>query len=244
MVNKKLYENFHSKTKSQRNVVTDNNFTYHIILDIIKKYIDHNLSVLDIGCGAGTITLYIASHYQAEVLGIDISDKAVKACIESSNKLNLTNVKFKRLDFPMGIPSGKYDVVLCFEVIEHINNDRLAIHKIYDLLNKNGVVILSTPSANAPLYRLGLVSKFDKKVGHLRRYTSHQLVRMFEDENFKIISVIKTEGILRNFLFVNTYAGKLIKLIRFPLTILFNVIDHLLLLIFGEADLFIVARKP
>ena len=70
------------------------------------------------------------------------------------------------------------------------------------------ILIITTPSSNAPLYRLGLATEFDKKVGHIRRYTQSELRQKAKAAGYKIVYEQKNEGIVRNFLFFKPHCRK------------------------------------
>lgn len=154
---RKKHEIFHESTSIQKKIINEKNFTYRIIFNVLNKYIRKNKKILDVGCGSGTLSLNLASKGN-KVLGIDISGKAIAACRESARIIGLNNAEFKRMDFPNDIPKAKFDYIICCEVIEHLKNDELALEKIFSVLNKNGIAIISTPSENAPLYKLGMAN--------------------------------------------------------------------------------------
>ncbi len=237
-----LYSRFHKRTNSQRKVIDENNFTYKLILRTLSKYIKKNKKILDIGCGAGTIALYCGSKGN-NVLGIDISAEAIRAAKKSASFLELNNVKFETRNFPVEYPKAKYDLIICTEVIEHLEDDKKALKTIYKLLSPNGIAIISTPSRNAPLYRLGLANGFDKRVGHLRRYSLENLIELSKQCGFKVVTDYKQEGIIRNSLFILPYFGELIRLIKFQLVDVVTYIDNISLKLFGESQLFIVLKK-
>ncbi len=240
---KNVHELFHTKTGIHEKIVSANNFTYRHIIELIDKYVSPGMKVLDIGCGSGTLTFYMANK-GIKVLGIDISNKSVEKCKESAEFLKLQNLtSFKTMDFPDRSPGGLFDFVLLTEVIEHLENDNLAIKKIHALLKPRGILLLTTPSRNAPLFRLGLADTFDKKVGHLRRYTLSELEKKLTKQGFTILEKKKKEGILRNFLFINPIAGKSIRFIKFFISDLVTLLDTLSLWIFGESNIYIVAKK-
>jgi len=240
---KKQYDKFHKNTSSQSKIITENNFTYRHIIRFINKYLEKNARVLDIGCGAGTICFYIASKGN-NVFGFDISAKAIKACQESSQIMGLDKfVKFKVVDFPNETVKEKFDLIIFSEVIEHLQDDNLALKRIYSMLNNNGVLIITTPSKHAPLHRLGYAKGFDKRVGHLRRYTIDDLSKLCKNAGFRIIETHKIEGILRNFLYLNPYAGKFVRFIKFLISDVVSFIDNLTIPIFGESNIIVVARK-
>ena len=239
---KAIHEKYHEKTNIQKKIIPENNFTYRLIIPVIKKYLEPGMKILDIGCGAGTLGFYFADKGY-DILGIDISEKAISDCKKSAEYLKLKNAKFQTIDFPNKIPKGKFDIVIFTEVIEHLKDDKLAIKKISNLLKENGLLILSTPSKNAPLYRLGLTKKFDEKVGHLRRYDIGTLEKYFRENNFIIEEEIKVEGIIRNFLFINPLAGKSIRFLKSYIGDVATYLDYLSLLAFGESNSIIIARK-
>ncbi len=158
--------------------------------------------------------------------------------------MGLKNVSFEVLDFPRDkLRPNNYDVILLLEVIEHIEEDAKALQLLYSRLNINGILILSTPSKNAPLYRLGLTKDFDKRVGHLRRYREKELLDQIKSAGFNIIEIKKNEGILRNFLYTNSIAGNAIRFIKFFIVDLISYLDNLSMLIFGESDFIVIAKK-
>ncbi len=239
----KFYNLFHSKSTIQKKIISRRNFTYRVLLGLVDEHLDSGIKLLDIGCGAGTLGFYAASKGCC-VVGVDVSSKVISTCKKSAAGLGLSDkVRFKTIDFPKKLPNGSYDLIFFIEVMEHLEDDDIAIAKIYKLLNRNGILILSTPSINAPLHRWGFAQKFDIKVGHLRRYDINMLSNMIEKKGFKIIKTKKTEGLLRNFLYYNSYAGKIIRFIKYFFSDVVTFIDNLLISIFGESNIVIVAKK-
>ncbi|MDP3987945.1 MAG: class I SAM-dependent methyltransferase [Candidatus Levybacteria bacterium] len=241
---RKLYEDFHKISLVQKKIIKKNNFTYRNLIEILEKYIKNYQikSALDIGCGVGTVSLYLGNK-GIETFGIDISKKAILAASESAKLLELNNVSFKVMNFPDEVPSQNFDLIICSEVLEHLENDNLAFKRFYSNLKNGGLVIISTPSKNAPLYRLGMAKKFDLEVGHLRRYSLEELIVKCRRNKFIVIETFKKEGILRNFLFLNPLAGKLIRFIKFFASDIITFFDEILAKVFGESNLFLVMEK-
>lgn len=241
---KSIHEKYHKRTHKQLRIISSGNFTYRILLPQIEKYLDPKIKkILDIGCGAGTLCLYLADKGY-KITGIDISEKAIGECKKSAEVLGLKNkTEFLSGDFQTKAIPQKFDLIIFTEVIEHLENDTLALKKIHGLLNPNGILILSTPSQNAPLYKLGILKKFDREVGHLRRYKLDELMKLMKDQGFKIVETSKSEGIVRNFLFTNPIAGKSIKVINKIGGNFVTFVDNISLKLFGESQLFIVAKK-
>lgn len=239
------YENWHNQTRPQKKLIKRNNFTHRILLDFVEKYLQKEDKVLDIGCGAGTVCLFIAGTYGNQVLGVDVSKTAIKTCQESARLIGIENkCKFKAADFLDFRKSGQFDLIICSEVIEHLEGDVEALRKMYQLLRPAGRLILSTPAVDAPLKRWGFLDDYDKETGHLRRYTMTKLTRMLANVGFQIMETKKTEGLLRNFFFVTNLGKPFCRFIKFFLSDLMTFLDDKLFLpLFGNSQIFIIGQK-
>ena len=239
-----FYDLFHKKSHLAHKVISKNNFTYFYILQIINRLRIKKGKVLDIGCGDGTISLFLASNGWS-VVGFDVSKKAVDIANKNAKNLGLrTNCKFFLKDIEKITKiDHKFDLIICSEVLEHLRNDDSLLVILSRTLSENGLIIISVPSTNAPLYKLGLAKNFDREVGHLRRYSVDSIKKIVEDARFKIIQIDRTESILRNSLFLFKPLGFFIKFIRGFLVKVFHILDKFLVLVFGESQIFIVAKK-
>lgn len=240
------YEKFHKGSKIQSKIIKRKNFTYGKLIQLLEKYLNKEDMILDIGCGIGTIDFYLADKCK-HLLGIDVSKGAIKVCRENSRVLGLEKkLEFKQSNFPVQNLLGQFNLIICSEVLEHLENDRQAVKTVFKLLSSGGVVIFSVPSQNAPLYRIGFLNKFEKKVGHLRRYLSEDLKEIINKEGFTIKEFVKTEGLLRNFLFVNPLGWIVIKVLNNvgSMSDIVTFFDNLSINFFGESNIFIVVQKP
>ncbi len=203
-------------------------------------------TLLDYGCGVGSLTYYFSKFFN-ESIGVDVSEKAIQIANQSiENVKSLNNVvKFFTLkNFDNKTHTNRFDLIICSEVIEHVKDDKELIKKMFRYSRKKGILFLSTPSLNAPLYRLGLLKNFDVRVGHLRRYSVDNLVKLVEHEGFVVKKVIKTEGILRNSLYTLKPLGFIVRFIKGPLVTMFSILDDYLVVLFGESDIQVIAQKP
>jgi len=240
-----FYDNFHKKTIFQKRVVNSKNFTYRDLLKVIIKLVKPNCKILDIGCGAGTIDFFLASKGNY-VTGIDVSLTAIESCIKSSRLMGLeNNLNFFQMCFPDQIPTNMFEIIIFSEVLEHINSEKKSLDAINKILQTKGIVIVSVPSLNAPLFKLGFLKKFDKEVGHLRRYSQKSITKLFNDNGFMVIEVLKTEGILRNSLFVFPCFNLFVKCLNKYnfLSDVVSFLDRSLIKIFGESNIILLARK-
>lgn len=238
-----LCEKLHKNSRLQKRIINKKNFTYRNLIDVLDKYIKVGDKVFDIGCGVGTIVFYLANQ-GCEVSGIDISKKAISMAKENSKTFGLEKrMRFLNISFPEEPIKGKYDLIIASEVLEHLCNDGLAVKAMKDLLVEDGKIIISTPSSNAPLYRMRLLEKFDKRVGHKRRYSEKSLKKLISKAGLKVDRIIKTEGILRNALFTIKPLGQITRFIKGPISDIVTFLDNIALRLFGESNIYIIASK-
>ncbi len=101
------------------------------------------LKVLDVGCGGGFTSEYLAEK-DANVYGIDMSSKLIKVAKDHSQSRSLD------IDYRQGaaenLPFGKetFDVVVCVDVLEHVSDLRRVIFEISRVLKNNGVFLFDT----------------------------------------------------------------------------------------------------
>ena len=241
-----INERYHLKSKVQKRVITTKNFTYRILISIINRHVGKNKSIIDLGSGVGTLDFYLAFKGN-NVTGIDASKLAITIAKANAKALGLSaKVKFVQKDLITGKISGKYDVVLLTEVVEHLKNESVVLKRAYQLLKKGGILIVSTRSSNAPLYKFNLAKMHDKRVGHLHRYSIDKLERLLKKANFSAIEMGKREGILRDFLFSFPIFGSQVVRIANKFGVvsdLLSILDYVSMKMFGEAQIYLVAKK-
>lgn len=239
---KRFYDSYHQKNDRFHGVIRRNNFTYYYLLSLLDAagLSDvRGLKILDVGCGVGTMSLYFAAQ-GAQVTGVDISPRAIEIAQAAAKDIGLRNVTFLNGEVEKG--RGSYDVVLCSEIVEHVPDESGFLRLIHSNLRKGGTLILTTPSSENVLYRLGYYKSFDAEVGHLRRYTPTTLRHVMEEAGFTVKTLRAVEGPLRNILFTSPL-GILIKGIKGPLIQLFHAIDEVSAKLFGAADLQVTAIR-
>ena len=101
-------------------------------------------TVLDVGCGVGYGSYWLAQHGASKILAFDISSEAIMHAKEYYGHPNITFITGSAEDFKF---DEKFDVVTCFELIEHVYSQRSVIHCIHQALSDSGVLIISTPRA-------------------------------------------------------------------------------------------------
>ena len=130
------------------------------ILDQVNNRNIKNLKILDVGCGGGIICEPLA-RLGAKVTGIDFAPNNIKAAKIHSKK-NKLKINYINKDIEKSEIDKKFDIILMFEVLEHLDNWKKTIKKIKKNLNKNGIIIFSTINRNllSKLFAIDLAENF------------------------------------------------------------------------------------
>ena len=216
------------------------------MISIIDRYVHRKSMIVDLGCGAGTLDYYLASRGNY-VVGVDISENAIRTARSTAVALRLSErVKFLQKSLTSRSIQGKYAVVLLIEVIEHLSDEDMVLRLANRLLKKGGFLIISTRSVNAPLNKLNFTKSHDRNVGHLRKYTTGELEKIVIAAGFKVMEKGTREGFLRDFMFSFPKFGNQIVRLANKFELVSDVltsIDNILLEIFGESQIYLVAKK-
>jgi ubiquinone/menaquinone biosynthesis C-methylase UbiE len=99
--------------------------------------------VLDLGCGTGYGAAILAKSARV-VLALDVSQESIEFAKENYTAPNL---KFLVSDCnQLAISSGSIDVVVCFEVVEHLGDQQTFLKEVRRVLRRDGVLVISTPN--------------------------------------------------------------------------------------------------
>jgi len=109
-------------------------------LPAIDQNLKEEMTVLDVGCGAGWFANSAAQYYKCKVTGIDFNPVALERGREVSQLLNLKN-QFMEHDLFLYQPREKYDFVNSIGVLHHTDNCHEAIrHICRNLVKEDGLV--------------------------------------------------------------------------------------------------------
>jgi len=149
------------------------------IFEKIKPYLGRN--ILEIGSGIGNISKFLASGNRNIIL-TDIDKNYLEHLSHKfigNPKVKIIQLDILSANIPDNLPF-KIDTAVCASVLEHLEDDGVALSNIYSLLEKNGRLILLVPAL--PM----LYGSLDEKLGHFRRYSKKDLAKKLEAKNFDI----------------------------------------------------------
>ena len=99
-------------------------------------------TVLDIGCGSGIITCWIAEQLGSEgkVIAIENDQNQMNAARRNAEKRSIKNIEFKLCSaYDIDSLNVKFDFVYCRFVLHHLHKPEDVIAKIFQLLNTDGI---------------------------------------------------------------------------------------------------------
>jgi len=104
--------------------------------------------VLDAGSGSGYGSyLLVQRGKPREIIGVDLSEEAVEYASATYHHPKL-QYRVNNVEKLSGLEDESFDVVVSFEVIEHLNDIDAYLHAIRRVLKKDGIFIVSTPNKN------------------------------------------------------------------------------------------------
>jgi SAM-dependent methyltransferase len=107
--------------------------------------------VLDYGCGTGYGTHRLASRCKS-IVGVDVSQDAIDF---ARSRYFAENLRFHRVspveESPLPFAHSSFDVVLSFQVIEHLPNPDRYLAEVCRLLEEDGLLLLATPDRTSRL---------------------------------------------------------------------------------------------
>ena len=211
-----------------------NNYTSWTI-SLFSKYFGKN--ILEIGSGLGGVSQYLPKK---NITLSDIRPEYIKS-LKVKFGYKTININIEKDSFEK--QKYNFDTIITSNVFEHIKDDERALRNCFNLLNKNGKLLLFVPA------RPEIYGNIDIAMRHFRRYTKVELKEKTIKAGFKIIKIKYVNipgyfswwlrGKLSSELKVDSFMAAIFDKIFVPLLKL----EKYLSIPFGQS-LMLVARKP
>ncbi|MBQ3311496.1 class I SAM-dependent methyltransferase [bacterium] len=149
----------------------------NLIVNLINKYTKGNFKkYIEIGSGSGYIANAVKNKFKnSKIMVADIYLSMLNLCNRYIDKENLIQMNATNIPF-----SDEFDVIGMFDVLEHIDEDKVVLSQIYSALHDGGRFFVIVPQHKI------LWSKSDEYTGHVRRYSRKELIEKMENAGFKI----------------------------------------------------------
>lgn len=142
---------------------------------LVDKYSSKEKHALDIGCGSGIFSFYLAERTKS-VVAIDASAEMLRICREKQRNSALRNIEFINYDIDaLGQTlMGKADIIICSSVLEYLGDLDRSLELLHSLLNHNGILIFSLPnkrsfyrSIESIIFRLIGLPRYYRYIKHI-----------------------------------------------------------------------------
>lgn len=160
------------------------------IIEKFKPYLGD--VVAEIGAGNGNFTNFLVNEKIKRIFALEPSDNIyplLKNRFKEKKEVITINafLSEKCQEF-----SEFFDSVLYVNVLEHIKSDKEELAFAYKTIKKSGFILIFVPALP------WLYSKFDKKIGHFRRYSKKNLTEVVQKSGFSIrnISYFDSAGVI------------------------------------------------
>ena len=133
---------------------------WEVVSRLLPQSTDRRLDVLEVGCGQGGFGARLAQRYRY----VGVEPDAISCATARQRVAAAGDGEVRHGDLSAVKPDETFDLVVAFEVIEHIEDDAGALVEWAGHLRPGGWLLLSTPAWQK---RFGAA---DEMVGHFRRY--------------------------------------------------------------------------
>jgi len=147
----------------------------------VEKYTGNR--ILEVGCALGNFTKKIINR--EFICAIDME----KGYIEAIKDYFKGKDSFKAVKCDISLPEAlllkdnRFDTILCFNVLEHIKNDDVALRHMYQLLESRGFLCLIVPAFQS------IFGEMDKTDNHCLRYNKKVLLKKVQAAGFQVSDI-------------------------------------------------------
>lgn len=145
-----------------------------IIMKHISQIVDNRqsegeLRILNVGVATGRTSELLAAF--GKVKSVEFDEDCYNFTKENVEGIDLIQGSILELPFE----ADSFDLVCAFDVIEHVEDDQLAVNEMKRVCNSDGTVVITVPAF------MSLWSNHDVVNHHFRRYKLNQINNLFDD---------------------------------------------------------------
>ncbi|MBM3247388.1 class I SAM-dependent methyltransferase [Candidatus Pacearchaeota archaeon] len=236
------FANFNTTMVENMQTLSSMTNYYNWLSDIIRPHAGQR--ILDVGVANGNLSNFFLD--KDFLMGLDVSQdylEIVKKRFAGKSNFHTFLSDASDANKMMALKKYKFDTAITMNVLEHIEDDSLAIKNVYNVLEPGAKFLVIVPAMNF-LYAI-----LDFEGGHFRRYTKQELGLKLKRAGFKIIKMhyINVAGALGWYLNYVLLKKKLFAKGTFKLynnlVPLFRVVESIVKFPFGMSVI-AIAEKP
>lgn len=165
----------------------------------LQKWFPEARSLLEIGCGTGFVLSGIEREFPDLALsGSEIHIAGLRHAASRLNRAELFQMDAREIPF-----ADEFDVIGCFDVLEHITEDSDVLLQIFKAIRPGGGILITVPQH--PF----LWGPDDEYAEHVRRYTSTDLIRKLASARFRLAHITSFVSLLLPFMIASRSWRKL-----------------------------------
>jgi 2-polyprenyl-3-methyl-5-hydroxy-6-metoxy-1,4-benzoquinol methylase len=134
-------------------------------------------TVLEVGCGPGELIMDLKRLCpSARLSGLDLSTVAIEACRRAH-----PDVTFHVADIVESALDSSFDLVVCSEVTEHVDDPLRALRNMRAMTTDGGFLVLTTPH--------GRIHSTELAIGHVKHPTRSELTKWLQEAGFTVVRI-------------------------------------------------------
>ena len=152
----KEISDFYDKYTESQKKMWHNERHYFLLEKLKESGLNSNSTILEIGCGIGTMTNLIAPSVKSgKLISSDISSKSIELAITNNKRYkNIEFIVANSIDFTF--PALNYDFILLFDVLEHIQTEFRDdfIKNIVSVMQDKTKLLINVPAPHAHIHAI------------------------------------------------------------------------------------------
>lgn len=162
---------------------------YKKTIEKTKKHLKEKDKVLDFACGTGITTVELADSVE-NIFAIDISDKMIEVAKNKITDNSIENVNFTVCDIMDNtLKDDSFDVILAFNILYFLRNDKEVVRRIHSLLKKGGLFISVTDCFGEKNTMMTVLQSCLSKIGiipYMKKYKMKDIDSLLKESGFTI----------------------------------------------------------
>lgn len=190
-MDEEILKNERMYATSSEDMLLDHHYRYEFALNFIQK----GDLILDAASGCGYGVHYMAENSDCALsVGVDRSEHAMEWALKYFYSEKTFYVKSDLSKKDWEIPIAQFDVITCFETVEHMLDDKTFVKKLYDLLKIGGHFIISAPNENVIPYLENPYFLGGVNPHHFRHYRPEDLCSLLKHCGFQIVQELTQDN--------------------------------------------------
>lgn len=183
--------------------------------DILKLTPLSAIRILDVGCSTGELGRAIKKRQNVTVFGIEYCKEMASVANKYLDRVICGDAEKIISDNDSKL--GKFDCIILADILEHLNQPWDLLKRATNLLNNDGVIIMSIPNIQFYDTLINIIFKgyfpYRKRgihdITHLRFFAYKNIIEMIKNANLHIVRIEKNYRIVESPHWINNY-GKLL----------------------------------